>query len=107
MAGKHSPGPWSFDSEDGIVFDVDGEPVATVRAEVTSWSPSGGLHTKARNQNRDARLIAAAPEVRERLEVLAAAWHRCAEHPEPFETCRYLWCPENRELLTRIDEGTP
>ena len=60
---EHTPGPWSESPDGSTIYGVDGVPVARIAA--------AGRPGDARSAN--ARLIAAAPDMLEALELFQAA----------------------------------
>jgi len=75
MAGKHTPGPWHWDSQDDVIDcgnlpalrAANGETICHFGDDTDYYPTEGNPPSEA-----DARLIAAAPELRAALEELYA-----------------------------------
>ena len=65
MSGKHTPGPWFAV---GYQVEIESETVADICTTDATLFGQGGLHDDARAM-ANARLIAAAPDMLEMLEV--------------------------------------
>ena len=62
MTTKHTPGPWTHHPEDNIILDASGRRLIEWQARSVSVS--------VEERDANARLIAAAPELLEALEVV-------------------------------------
>jgi hypothetical protein len=80
---KHTPGPWSVYSaakDDGFTdfYGIDGPDLDKGNA-VVLWDPSGGIENEA-----NARLIAAAPELLAACEVMSAHYSGSLDHQPAY-----------------------
>ena len=75
MSDKHTPGPWMRDRESGFDCDVraaNGRKIASVNVQNQPKSKEGWVLRKKENE-ANACLIAAAPELLEALKLIASA----------------------------------
>lgn len=79
MTTKHTPGPWAVDPDDSdYVIDATGNHVCAMHACFSASTVDCGSR---QDREANAHLIAAAPDLLEMLELMAAQ-HRCGcRHP--------------------------
>lgn len=101
-AGQHTPGPWTIvkESNDAIIRYSDGELVSYVaRIYDTALCAEHGTI------DANARLIAAAPEMRVFVERAGRLFAEMLDGATPDSGILAEWLDASRALLARIEEG--
>lgn len=90
---EHTKGPWHIDPNSNTVYVAPGFDKRI--ADVRGWGWLGDKPNGAEEQDANARLIAAAPDLLEALERLAGAVKDYAEYHGPSEDHHPDDCPDD------------
>lgn len=92
----HTPGPWTV---------MEGKTLLHVEtANLNDGKPCGmPVCSIPKKRYEDARLIAAAPELLQRLDLMATSFHHNGNHGGYFKDCDSQVCEENREAIARAE----